>query len=149
MKTPTDVLPNSIRYFRIYFLGSVAFVLYNNFVGILQSVGDSKHPLYYLIFSSLVNICLDLLFVGVLHMGVGSAAAATIISQFVSAFLCLNRLTRKSPEEYRVSLRKIQLNRLCSAKSFPRTAGRHSEFHYFSGKCGLSSLISTALANWQ
>ena len=65
MKTPTDVLPNSIRYFRIYFLGSVAFVLYNNFVGILQSVGDSKHPLYYLIFSSLVNICLDLLFVGV------------------------------------------------------------------------------------
>ena len=60
MKTPTDVLPNSIRYFRIYFLGSVAFVLYNNFVGILQSVGDSKHPLYYLIFSSLVNICLDL-----------------------------------------------------------------------------------------
>ena len=110
MKTPTDVLPNSIRYFRIYFLGSVAFVLYNNFVGILQSVGDSKHPLYYLIFSSLVNICLDLLFVGVFHMGVGAAAAATIISQFVSAFLCLNRLTRKSPEEYRVSLRKIQLN---------------------------------------
>ena len=43
-------------------------------------------------------------------MGVGAAAAATIISQFVSAFLCLNRLTRKSPEEYRVSLRKIQLN---------------------------------------
>ena len=58
MKTPTDVLPNSIRYFRIYFLGSVAFVLYNNFVGILQSVGDSKHPLYYLIFSSLVNLSL-------------------------------------------------------------------------------------------
>ena len=68
MKTPPDVLPNSVRYFRIYFLGSVAFVLYNNFVGILQSVGDSKHPLYYLIFSSLVNISLDLLFVGVFHM---------------------------------------------------------------------------------
>lgn len=110
MKTPPDVLPNSVRYFRIYFLGSVAFVLYNNFVGILQSVGDSKHPLYYLIFSSLVNISLDLLFVGVFHMGIGSAAAATIISQFVSAFLCLYRLTRKSPEEYRVSLRKIQLD---------------------------------------
>ena len=48
MRTPSDVLPNSILYFRIYFLGSLAFVLYNNFVGILQSVGDSKHPLYYL-----------------------------------------------------------------------------------------------------
>lgn len=110
MKTPPDVLPNSVRYFRIYFLGSVAFVLYNNFVGILQSVGDSKHPLYYLIFSSLINVSLDLLFVGVFHMGIGSAAAATIISQFVSAFLCLYRLTRKSPEEYRISLRKIQLD---------------------------------------
>ena len=89
MKTPADVLPNSILYFRIYFLGSPAFVLYTHFVGILQSVGDSRHPLYYLIFSSLVNIVLDLLFVGVFHMGVGAAAAATIISQFLSAALCL------------------------------------------------------------
>lgn len=110
MRTPEEVLPESISYFRIYFLGSLAFVLYNNFVGILQSVGDSRHPLYYLIFSSLVNIVLDLFFVGVLHLGVGSAAAATVISQFVSAALCLYRLTRKSPEEYRISLRRIQLN---------------------------------------
>ncbi|MBS6195697.1 MAG: MATE family efflux transporter [Clostridiales bacterium] len=110
MKTPADVLPNSILYFRIYFLGSLPFVLYNNFVGILQSVGDSRHPLYYLIFSSMVNVVLDLLFVGVFHLGVGSAAAATIISQFVSAALCLYRLTRKSPDEYRVSLRKIHLD---------------------------------------
>ena len=110
MKTPEDVLPNSILYFRIYFLGSLAFVLYNHFVGILQSVGDSRHPLHYLMFSSMVNIVLDLLFVGVLHLGVGSAAAATIISQFVSAGLCLYRLTKKSPEEYRVSLRRIHLD---------------------------------------
>lgn len=110
MKTPADVLPESITYFQVYFLGSLAFVLYNNFVGILQSVGDSRHPLYYLILSSMVNVALDIFFVGVLHLGVGSAAAATVISQFVSAALCLYRLMRKSPEEYRVSLRKIQLN---------------------------------------
>ena len=134
MKTPADVLPNSIRYFRIYFLGSVAFVLYNNFVGIMQSVGDSKHPLYYLIFSSMVNVGLDLLFVGVFHMGVGSAATATIISQFVSAFLCFYRLTRKSPEEYRVYIRKIQLNpymlRQIISNGLP--AGVR-QFHDFSG----------------
>ena len=111
MKTPTDVLPNSILYFRIYFLGSLAFVLYNNFVGILQAVGDSRHPLYYLIISSVLNIILDLLFVGVFRFGVGSAAVATIISQFVSAGLCLYRLTRKSPEEYRVSIKKIRLHK--------------------------------------
>lgn len=110
MQTPAEVLPESTSYFRIYFLGSLAFVLYNNFVGILQSVGDSRHPLYYLMFSSLVNIVLDVLFVGVLHFGVGSAAAATVISQFVSASLCLHRLMRKSPPEYTVSLRRIRLN---------------------------------------
>ncbi len=110
MKTPKDVLPQSVVYFRIYFLGSLAFVCYNNFVGILQSVGDSKHPLHYLIFSSLINIALDLLFVGVFGWGVGSAAVATIISQFASAGLCLYRLTRKSPQEYRISLRKIRLD---------------------------------------
>ena len=109
MGTPADVLPQSILYFRIYFCGSLAFVLYNIFVGILQSVGDSRHPLIYLIISSLVNILLDLLFVGVLGMGVGSAAAATIISQFVSAVLCLIHLTR-SPEEYRVHFNKIRFD---------------------------------------
>ena len=65
MKTDTDVLPNSIDYFRMYFAGSIAIVMYNLCVGILQAVGDSRHPLYYLILSSLVNIALDLLFVGV------------------------------------------------------------------------------------
>lgn len=111
MKTPADVLVNSVLYFRIYFLGSLAFVLYNNFVGILQAVGDSRHPLYYLIVSSVLNIILDLVFVGVFHYGVGAAALATIISQFTSAGLCLYRLTKKSPEEYRVHLRKIRLHR--------------------------------------
>lgn len=111
MKTPTDVLPNSILYFRVYFLGSLAFVLYNNFVGIMQAVGDSRHPLYYLIVSSVLNIVLDLIFVGVFRFGVGAAALATIISQFTSAGLCLYRLTRKSPEEYRVHIRKIRLHK--------------------------------------
>lgn len=111
MGTPGEVLPESTVYFRIYFTGSLAFVLYNVFVGILQSVGDSRHPLIYLIISSLINIALDLLFVGVFHFGVGSAALATIISQFVSALLCLVHLM-KAPSDYRVSLNKIRIDRL-------------------------------------
>lgn len=109
MGTPEDVMPNSILYFRIYFAGSLAFVLYNVLVGILQSIGDSRHPLYYLILSSMINIALDLLFVSVFRWGVGSAALATIISQFVSALLCLRRLMH-SPEEYRVTLSKIRFD---------------------------------------
>lgn len=110
MGTPADVLPESTVYFRIYFIGSLSFVMYNVFVGILQSIGDSRHPLIYLIISSVINVLLDLLFVAVLRMGVGSAAVATILSQFLSAFLCLFRLTRKSPEEYRVCLSHIRFD---------------------------------------
>ena len=109
MGTPSDVLPNSILYFLIYFLGSLAFVLYNIFVGILQSIGDSRHPLIYLIISSGVNILLDLLFIAVFHLGVGSAALATILSQFISAALCLRRLLH-SPSDYRVSIKKIRFD---------------------------------------
>ena len=109
MGTPADVLPNSIAYFRVYFCGSLAFVLYNIFVGILQSVGDSKRPLIYLIVSSIINILLDLLFITVLRWGVWSAAFATIISQFVSAGLCLHKLLT-TKEEYRLTIRNIRFD---------------------------------------
>ena len=106
MDTPEDVFVQSVLYIRIYFLGSIAVVLYNVCMGIMQAVGDSKHPLYYLIFSSVVNILLDLLFNGVFKLGVEYAALATIISQLLATIMCLWRLTGKS-QTYRVELRKI------------------------------------------
>ena len=106
MGTPEDVMPNSVAYFKTYFLGSIGFVLYNCMVGILQSVGDSRHPLVYLIVSSIVNVVLDLVFIGVFHMGVEGAAYATVIAQFLSAFLCLIHLTRVDAE-YRLTLSKV------------------------------------------
>ena len=109
MGTPESILAGSVSYFRIYFLGSIPFVLYNICVGILQSVGDSRHPLYYLMVSSVVNILLDLLFVAGFKMGVGSAAAATAISQLVSAALCFIRLCR-TDDVYRVTLRDIRFD---------------------------------------
>ncbi len=107
MGTPAEVLPNSVAYFRTYFAGSLAFVMYNIVMGILQAVGDSRHPLYYLIFSSMVNVVLDLLFVGVLGMGVASAAFATAISQAASALLCFRQLVR-TQEVYQVRAREIR-----------------------------------------
>ena len=56
MGTPEEVLPQSISYFRYYFCGAVFSVMYNIFVGILHAVGDSRHPLYYLIFSTFINV---------------------------------------------------------------------------------------------
>ena len=109
MGTPAEVLPESLSYFRIYFAGSLAFVMYNFFVGILQAMGDSKHPLFFLIISSITNVVLDLLFVGGLGMGVGSAAFATILSQFLSAFLCLHQLL-KGNGIFRLEPSKIRLD---------------------------------------
>ena len=109
MGTPESVLPNSIVYFRTYFMGVTASILYNICVGILQAVGDSRHPLYYLIISSICNVILDLLFVGVFKFGVGAAAFATILSQILSACLCLHRLVRYDTV-YQVTLKKIRLH---------------------------------------
>ena len=77
-----------------------------SFVGILQAVGDSRHPLYYLIVSSVVNLVLDIVFIGFVKTGVGGAALATVISQMVSAFLCLLQMVR-SKEIYRLELKRI------------------------------------------
>lgn len=105
--TPADVIQNSILYFRIYFLGCSAVVLYNMAASILQSVGDSRSPMKYLILASLTNVALDLLFVALLDLGVGSAAMATIISQILSASLALGRLTR-TDRSYRIRWRRVR-----------------------------------------
>lgn len=106
MRTPADVLSTSILYFRLYFLGSLATILYNAGMGILQAVGDSRSPLYYLVISSVVNVALDLLFVGAMDMGVAGAAVATVISQVVSAVLCIIKLTR-ADGPYRLEIKRI------------------------------------------
>ena len=109
MGTPADVLVNSVAYFRMYFAGALAVVMYNLCVGILRAVGDSKRPLYYLIVSSLTNIALDLLFVGVFRWGVWSAALATSISQFLSLVLCLIRLFRDKAD-YQLRWRELRID---------------------------------------
>ena len=96
-----------ILYFRIYFFGSSAVVLYNMGASILQSVGDSRSPMKYLIAASLTNVVLDLFFVAVLGMGVGSAALATILSQCLSAFLAFRKLTL-TRAGYRVNWRRVR-----------------------------------------
>ena len=114
MGTPAEVLPLSICYFRFYFCGSVFTIMYNIFVGILHAVGDSRHPLYYLMAATCVNVVLDLLFVAVIFrgnemMGVASTAIATTVSQGISALLCFLRLVRVR-EPYRLNIREISFH---------------------------------------
>ena len=110
MSTPPAVMTESVAYLQVYFAGSLGFVMYNVFVGILQAVGDSRHPLYYLIVSSIVNLVLDVVFIRNFHMGVDGAALATIISQFISALLCLFQLMGTA-ENFRLRLKEIRIDR--------------------------------------
>ncbi|EHL18559.1 MATE efflux family protein [Peptoanaerobacter stomatis] len=110
MDTPTNVLPESITYFRIYFMGSMFFVLYNMSSSILRSVGDSVTPLKFLMIASITNIILDYFLVGIMGYGVGAAAFATITSQFISAFLCINYLMKVN-SDYKLHFSKIKIEK--------------------------------------
>ena len=108
MDTPANVINDAITYLRIYFAGVVGLMFYNIGSGILRAVGDSTHPLYFLIFSAIMNIVLDLLFVCSFHMGVAGVAYATIISQLLSAVLVIRVLLR-SREDYRLIPRDLRI----------------------------------------
>lgn len=110
MGTPQEVFVESCKYLRVYFAGMTGLVMYNMLVGILQASGDSRHPLVYLIISSLVNVALDILFVAGLGMGVEGAAYATVISQLLSMILAAARLLRID-SVIRVSIRRIRFDR--------------------------------------
>lgn len=109
MNTDPEVMPRAVEYFRYYFYGALALILYNICRGIMNALGDSKRPLYYLIFSSVLNVILDVLFVGVFHFGVWSAAIATVISQVASVVLCMIHLVKRT-DAFRVCFSKIRFH---------------------------------------
>lgn len=89
LNTPPELLSESIAYYRTLCLGIVFISLYNYASAMLRALGDSKTPLYFLIFSCILNAGLDVLFVRGFGMSVRGAGIATVISQFVSAVSCI------------------------------------------------------------
>ncbi len=109
MGTPADVMDNSVLYFKIYFLGGLGNILYSACCGVFQAVGDSRRPLYYLIVSTVINTILDILFVKYFGLGIGGAAFATVIAQFVSALLAFAKLM-KVDGPHRIYLKKLKMD---------------------------------------
>ena len=91
---PAETMAGSLMYLRIAFTGLIPCALYNMGAGVLRAAGDSKRPLRFLVISIGLNIALDLLFVAVLHLGIGGAALATIMTQTLSAALVLRALMK-------------------------------------------------------
>ena len=110
MGTDPEVLPDAIAYFRYYFMGRLSVVLYNACKSIMNALGDSRRPLYYLLLSSLTNIVLDVLFIGVFHWGVWSAAFATTISQTISMVLCMIHLSSKNTA-FHIQWKNLRIDR--------------------------------------
>ena len=108
MSTPEDVFGESAAYLRIYFAGVSGLMIYNMGAGILRAVGDSRRPLYFLIFSACTNTVLDLLFVAVRRWGIAGVAWATVLSQVISAVLIMIVLMR-TDGPYRLELKKLRL----------------------------------------
>ncbi len=92
MGTPEDVIDHSVLYMRIYFAGMPVLMLYNFGSAVLRAIGDTKRPLYYLLFAGVVNVILNLIFVINFQMGVAGVALATVISQAISAILVIRCL---------------------------------------------------------
>lgn len=86
--TPEELYTDAVLYIQIIFLGIPATVLYNYASSVLRALGDSRHPFYFLLVASVVNILLDYLFIVPLGMGVDGAAIATVLSQLLSGGLC-------------------------------------------------------------
>ena len=115
MDTPEDVLPKSVLYLRILFVGMPANMVLNFGAALLRSIGDSKRPLYYLSFAGVINVLLNLFFVIVFKMDVDGVAIATITSQIVAATLTVASLIRGN-EHFKLDLKKIRINKKILSK---------------------------------
>lgn len=109
MLTPADVFDEAAQYLRIYFYGATGLLIYNMGAGILRAVGDSRRPLYFLVFSAVVNTVLDLVFVVSFGWGIAGVAIATVIAQCLSAVLVLIVLTR-SHGAYQIIWRHMRIS---------------------------------------
>ena len=110
MGTPADILPYSVIYMKIYFIGMPVTLLYNFGSAIMRAVGDTKRPLYYLLGAGVLNVILNLIFVIAFGMGVAGVALATILSQSVSAFLIIRCLIRNKGVCH-LELKKLKLHK--------------------------------------
>ena len=109
LNTPQSIMRASEEYLWVYFVGLVFVLVYNTGASLLRSLGDAKHPFWYLIVCCVINIVLDYVFIAYFHMGIAGAAVATVIAQAISAILVTIRLARYE-EVCDFRMRKIRIH---------------------------------------
>ena len=115
MSTPADIYEDAYAYIFTICAGCGTIVFYNFFAASLRAIGDSRHPLYFLVVSTILNIALDLFFIIVLKLGTMGAALATNVAQGTSAVLCFIYIMRRVPS-LRPQRGDFRLRRSCTAQ---------------------------------
>ena len=110
MNTPYDILDDADAYLKIFYLGLPAMFLSESEIGILRGIGNTKTPMYYLGFSGLVNVILNIILVAVLKLNVIGAAIAGTTTQYIFAFMCTYYLSKCDGLAYQLKLKKIKID---------------------------------------
>lgn len=96
-QTPEDIIPQAVRYFKIYVAGTFLFITFNSLISILRGIGDSTRPMYFILITALLNVLLDLLFIVVFKWDIGGVALATIIAQGSGMCVALRYIHQRHP----------------------------------------------------
>lgn len=96
-RTPEEVIPQAVAYFRIYIGGTILFVTFNSIISILRGVGESLRPMFFILITTVLNILLDLLFILIFHWGIEGAARATVIAQGIGMCIALAYINNIHP----------------------------------------------------
>lgn len=96
-RTPEEVIPQAVSYFRIYIGGTFLFVTFNSIISILRGVGESIRPMVFILITTVLNVLLDLLFILVLHWGIEGAARATVLAQGIGMCIALIYVNNTHP----------------------------------------------------
>lgn len=110
MDTPSDIISHSTAYLQVYFMGMIPYMVYNFSAAVLRSIGETQKPLFFLIISGSVKICLMFLFVSALDFGITGLALSTAVSQLVSAILGLLALTKRK-DVYQLRFRQLRFHK--------------------------------------
>ena len=152
LNTPAALMDGSIEYLWIYFGGLVFVLIYNTGASLLRSLGDAKHPFWYLIVCCVINVVLDYVLIVYAHMGIAGAAAATVVAQAISAVLVTLRL-RRYREVCDFRLRKIRMNGSMMKRELllGLPGGVQAAMYCISGlitTAALNGFGETAVASW-
>lgn len=152
MGAPDDIMDYSVTYLRIYFLGVIGNLVYNMGAAVLRAVGDSKHPLYFLIVSCITNIVLDVILVVGMDMKVAGAALGTILSQLMAAILVMLTLIRSDgPFRFRFKALRIDKPILKEVIKIGLPAGMQSMMYSISNviiQANINGFGTNTIAAW-